>query len=227
MVRVFLFLLLSAVPAFAQSGSPIAAVGHIAKPDGRGVCTAALIGPDLILTAAHCVVNRKGDPIPPHRVVFRTGRYPGQPTETRVGAEVVRHPLYPTYEENSIGQLSFDVAIVRLDSAVSTPPLPLGAPAEEGERLLIASWRDAEEHRARERLCPAVEVDYDMVVLGCRIQGGESGAPIIRLTDDGAEVTAVMSSRAEHGVRKLGLAPMATKRVGQLRALLAPRTSGG
>jgi protease YdgD len=66
------FLLLSATSAFANiydhdgrtfitsHKSPWAAVGLLTKPD-RTYCSASMVGPDLLLTNAHCVLKNSGD----------------------------------------------------------------------------------------------------------------------------------------------------------------------
>jgi len=49
------------------------AVGRL-DLDGRGFCTGALIAPDLVLTAAHCMFDRaSGSEVDPSRIEFHAG----------------------------------------------------------------------------------------------------------------------------------------------------------
>lgn len=46
---------------------------------GRGFCTGALIAPDLVLTAAHCLYDRdSGDRIDPSEIEFKAGMRGGR-----------------------------------------------------------------------------------------------------------------------------------------------------
>jgi hypothetical protein len=89
-------------PAAAEGGAvphPTAAVGVILR-GGVAVCTGALIAPDLVVTAAHCL-EPEGSGGDPTRIRFRTGAYPGT-RRWRIGAvRIVRHPLYPGAGESA------------------------------------------------------------------------------------------------------------------------------
>lgn len=40
---------------------------------GQSTCSGALLAADLVLTAAHCVVDEDNTPVPPARILFRAG----------------------------------------------------------------------------------------------------------------------------------------------------------
>ncbi|MEO1024223.1 MAG: trypsin-like serine protease [Pseudomonadota bacterium] len=164
----------------------ISGVGRIEYKSG-GTCSAVLIAPDIIATAAHCVRKSASS-------VFR-------PSDKRGGRlfpveQFLQHPLYDTSARIE-WQYRFDIAVGKLAEPVPTAraqPLPLGEDAEIGEKLFIVSWRGADD-RLRQRACPVITGIPGLVTLGCEVRGGESGAPVLRKTSDGLEVIAIISSR--------------------------------
>ncbi len=74
-------------------------------------------------------------------------------------------------------------------------PFTIGDEALPGEDLVIVSWRRDQSVRPRQRACPVISGVTGLVTLGCRVQGGESGAPVVRRTATGVELVAVISSR--------------------------------
>ena len=210
-LSVFLVLLLGS-PAYADLFS---AAGRLENAFGRGTCSAALIEPDVIITAAHCVTEAEGY----HFRVATTDEF-----EPIAVSQVVIHPLYTAFRGNRFRRLSFDIAIAKLsepvDASVATP-FTIGGEASDGEGLFVSSWT-AWRERPRERRCVVIEGQVPAVVtLGCNVFGGESGAPLMRLTDDGVELVAVVNSRLEQGDRSFALATDARLRVKQLLDLLA------
>jgi V8-like Glu-specific endopeptidase len=176
------------VPASAEAGR-IAAAGRIEHENGN-TCSAALIAPDVVLTAAHCA--RPGDTL-----VFRPGD--GQSGEVYAASRVFVHPLYVVAHWRTDWRLRFDLAVAKLETPVPLDravPLPVGDEAEVGEILFVVSWRGGDGDRPRQKACPVLAtVIPGLVTLGCRVQGGESGAPVIRRTEGGLELVAVISSR--------------------------------
>jgi len=89
------------------------------NPVTGGVCTAVLISPTYLLTAAHCANARK------RVLVGDTARS----RATVMGiAESIRHPAYDRETHQ------FDIGLLRLMEPVDLPPVPLVA---RGEMLLL------------------------------------------------------------------------------------------
>jgi secreted trypsin-like serine protease len=130
---------LIATPAAAMVGGGGAAVESISRAvvtiiGSRGsFCTGSLIAPDLVLTAAHCVL-----PGADYKVIL-----PGE-TPLRL-LEVRRVASHPQFNVQNIlaHRASADVALLQLAAALpaSKAPAPLGAPAipiAVGARFTVA-----------------------------------------------------------------------------------------
>lgn len=202
-----------AVPA---SADPFKAAGRI-ENDGGGTCSASLIQPDVIVTAAHCL--RQGDG--PDYVFRLGGNVDVEPIRLQ---RVVVHPHYTSFRNQRVLRLRFDIAIAQLSSPVDPAvavPFEIGAEAEAGEGLFLASWRGIERPRPRTRRCVVIDGAIPSVVtLGCVVRGGESGGPVLRLQDDGAELVAVINSRSRQGDRSVALAANARSRIQPLLDML-------
>ncbi len=186
--RVFLCLLSLTLPLKAEQ---IAAAGRLEKNRGS-TCSAVLIAPDVVATAAHCT-NRD----PATGIIFRPGDLRGG--RLFPVTRFVRHPLYENKNMPRLWRLRFDLAVAQLEEPVPelrAKPLPLGETAKIGETVYIISWR-GDDDRMRQRACPVIEGYDGLVTLGCQVKGGESGAPVIRKTDDGIELVAIISSRTQ------------------------------
>src|SRR5262245_58806115 len=77
---------------------PWQAVGQVNGASYRSIsrCTGTLIAPDVVITAAHCLIDAiKGTPLPPHQIHFLAGP-PNAPLKTHANAKCLRfHPEYP------------------------------------------------------------------------------------------------------------------------------------
>ena len=196
----------------AQANWPLAAVGRIGKPDALG-CTATLIERDLVLTAAHCLrPNMKNN----EDVVFVTGSYPGVPAETVPIADVALHPIYLLNTTDEFARVRFDLALVRLGSPIESPSIsPLGfteAPKEETS-LFLASYRGGRGSRPRERLCTLFGIIREALAIGCDVNPGESGSPVLLKTDAGLEIVGVLSVRTRVREQPAGFAAVVVPRI--------------
>lgn len=170
------------------SAEQISSAGRLEKRTENGTCSAILIAPDVVATAAHCGGDI-GD------LIFR----PGDKRGGRIFpvTRIERHPFYDQNSARIEWRYRFDVAVARLSEPVPPQravPMPLGEDAQVGETLFIVSWRGGDD-RMRQRACPVIEGLQGLVTLGCNVLGGESGAPVIRKTEDGLELVAIISSR--------------------------------
>jgi hypothetical protein len=189
LARAFLFYLMLVFPAFANQ---IGAVGRVENTTSSGGCSAILVAPDLVLSAAHCIAPNSAN------LAFRPGD--GKINRVRHAlTEVFQHPMYPVMKDRTMWRLRFDIAIARLEApvpAARATPIPPGPEARVGETLYIVSWRRDGSTKPRQRACEVIEGATGLVTLACAVQGGESGAPVLRKTEDGLELVAIISSKS-------------------------------
>lgn len=174
------------------------AAGRIDFEKTGGSCSASLVAPDVIVTAAHCALDAPEIAIVPG-LTFVPGDTPGSPNIGIV--QSVIHPLYDIDSPRIEWRFRFDLAALRLEKPLDKTriaPFPLGDEARAGETLFIVSWRKADGPRPRQRACPVLDVGLSgLVTLGCPVVSGESGAPVLRRTESGLEIVAVVSSRTQ------------------------------
>ncbi|MEM9970155.1 MAG: trypsin-like peptidase domain-containing protein [Pseudomonadota bacterium] len=173
-------------------------MGRLETGASGAFCTGVLVSPDLVLTAAHCVAKYEGAlSLQEAEFSFRPGTLRASPAFS--ADHVVLHPLYRR-SLNYLQQLRFDVALVKLAEPVPdtvTLPLPYGVEAELGENLFIASWRAVAGGTPEQKSCDVISGMPGLVTLDCAVWGGESGSPVLRKSETGLEVVAVVSSRTD------------------------------
>lgn len=208
-MRLALLVLFLATPALAD---PVPAAGRIENLTGFDTCSAVLVDPLHVLTAGHCAGGAASN------LGFRPGI--GSDGPVFVLSDTAAHPFYDPEQTRPNWRVRFDIRIARLDEPVPdwvAVALPVGRPAEQGERLFILSWRRPDGSIPRQRACPVLEGPPGIVTLGCPVAGGESGAPVLRKTDDGLELVAIVSSRSVMGGHPVALATDVELRLPPLR----------
>ncbi|MEM0947616.1 MAG: trypsin-like serine protease [Pseudomonadota bacterium] len=222
-LRPLIALLLIFGSAAQAEPPPMAAAGAL-ESGGRTSCSAVLIAPHLIATAAHCLPgNKSNSTSEPNPIVFRTGAYPGHLSRDFEVAESVVHPLFGSDQEDRSGGIRADVALARL--AVPVPaevarPIPPGMPiGDDDPSVLLATWPGGAGARARERRCPVLAAEGAIATLSCIVIPGESGGAVVRLTESGPELAAIVVATARSGRQPFGFAVQARSRIAQLKAI--------
>ncbi|MEM8538148.1 MAG: trypsin-like serine protease [Pseudomonadota bacterium] len=213
-MRCTLFLLIVCL-AGPASADLFAAAGRIEFRDASGGCSAALIEPDVIVTAAHCISEDEE-----RSYVFRLGSQASiDPVPV---TQIVVHPLYSDFRGQRLRRLRFDIAVARLSRPINpeiATRFSTGDEAQTGEGLFMASWRFGP--RPRERRCLVIDTEVPgIVALGCSVRSGESGAPVLRMTETGVELVAVVNSTANYKGRSVAFASDVRGRIAPLIARL-------
>ena len=102
---------------------------------GRGFCTAVLIAPQRVLTAAHCLVTDGKLRTPTNRIQTLVGRrnqtLVNQGERRNVTAVVVHPKAYLPNTGPHTNHAFYDIAVLFLDRPVTTiPPAPIGTPSD-------------------------------------------------------------------------------------------------
>lgn len=159
----------------------------------RQGCTATLIAPDLVITAAHCASPRGTS-----GAVFAAGWLSGDYIEVRGTRLEMRHPAYAADGQHRPRN---DIALIVLDSPMeNVVPIPLGvvdgAQLYETNVALIGYHRLSPDRLSGDFACPVGRFQIGLLLIGCPVINGNSGGPVLNQTENGDwQVVGVVSSR--------------------------------
>ncbi|GEO80687.1 trypsin-like serine peptidase [Pararhodospirillum oryzae] len=190
---------------------PWVAVGRVNRSDGS-FCTGTLVAPDKVVTAAHCLWNRRTQNwMPASGLTFVAGYQRGAWVEH---AAVARAHPSPTYRPNPSGkttQPALDWAVLDLahplDGSLGhfgTRPNPL-----RGLPLVQVGYSSDRRHVQTANIgCHLLGQDKSGTLLhDCDTVSGDSGSPLVIWDSDGPRIVAVhVGTVTTHSGSSLGVA---------------------
>jgi protease YdgD len=165
-------------------------------------CTGALIAPDRVLTAAHCLVApRTGNPVLPGRTHVLAGYDRG---EFRAHATVRAITLAPGFDAATRGPAGADWALLRLAAPLAaplaTPVLPRAALPRADTPAMLAGWQQDRAHALLADTACAVRGAFRdaqgrwLLQHDCAATRGASGGPLLVRQGEGWAIAGVAAT---------------------------------
>lgn len=237
-MRVFLFLVLTlglAAPTMAQQ-TPLrklltadqakewGGVGRI-NMKGAGFCTGALIAPNIVLTAAHCMYHpQNGTLLRPDEIEFLAGLRSGRAVAQRRVRRVVVNKNYTSGRDLKLNKITDDIALVELVHPITTNAVkafPVYENLKTGDAVKVVSYaEDRSDAPSIEEPCKVLGTNPNALVLSCNVDYGASGAPVFVVHQGHVKIASVVSAKAVVKGQKVALGASLGMALAELRAQL-------
>jgi len=193
MIRALLLFLLLPLPGFAQTEPAIGRL-NLAGYNRTEMCTATLVAPDLVVTAAHCVTSPQDGVLKRLSDMVFVAGWDGA---GHSGAATIREVhVHPRAFDAGRFDLRHDLAVVELADPLESPPLALGSAALPGP-LTLMGYQRSRPHRLSVTPYCYGEAARGLWRIGCRVERGQSGGPVVYGEGAARRVVAVIVAVSE------------------------------
>lgn len=198
---------------------------------GTGFCTGALIAPNLVLTAAHCLYDKSTNERIDHKTVeFLAGWRNGRASAYRGIRRAVVHPDYEFSGNVSSKRVYYDLALLELDQPIrnnAVKPFGTAARPRKGDQVGVVSYaKDRAEAPSLQEVCVVLARQEGILITSCSVDFGSSGAPIFTFKEGKAHIVSVVSAKAEVDGEKVSLGTALGAPLARLRAELVAQKDG-
>ena len=167
---------------------------NVAGYRDRGMCTATLVAPDRVLTAAHCVTEADGRPVPLDRLRFVAGWLRGSYAAVGQVAALRLRPGYAEARARGETPVDTDSAVLTLTEPMAGVPPLATAPPDTSLPVRILGYRWDRPHGLSDAgPCRVFIVHQGVERLACRVTFGNSGGPVLQETPQGWRVVGIVS----------------------------------
>ncbi|OWY10039.1 hypothetical protein B6V74_08560 [Thioclava sp. F42-5] len=176
----------------------------------EGYCTGVLIAPDLVLTAGHCIYDRRAQgPRDPATLGFAAAQTDGAEVAARPVVAMVADPDYNPFVPLSIDTVRHDVALLQLSAPIPTSiaaPFRVGdVPAAGAEVSVVSYAQGRADALSWQKACRVFGRAKGLIGFDCDVDHGSSGAPVFDRSGLAAGGRAQIVSLVSSGSRRNGV----------------------
>ncbi|MBY4895119.1 S1 family peptidase [Rhodobacteraceae bacterium N5(2021)] len=191
-------------PAFIEA--QLSAIARLRGVDAAsGGCTAVLVAPQAVLTAAHCA---RAPLVAPQVVIF-----PGAVPARHDVITRLSHPTPARRPALAISDYTTDLAVLLLARPVSpdvATPMPLGPPDPALPHGVYGfDNRDTADVLRGHAPCAVQVLDDGPLASDCHVVNGQSGGALVRFTEDGPRLVGILVAQlgGDAEIRSLAARP--------------------